>query len=155
MVVIDPLVATCGAMDFDEIKEGRSRLQPLRDLCSETGVTAMVIHHLNKDARQGRTNRNRLAGSHQLMAAASADWTMHTGNANDGTRLIEVSCHARRFGSGSFNIRSAGPASFERVEAEEKASAARRLEDLLGNRTGEIVTRAEIGRSSVSIEIGL
>ncbi len=55
-------------MDFNDLGEGRSRLKPRRYSGSRVGVTAIVIHHLNKDRRQGKTNRNRVARGHHLVA---------------------------------------------------------------------------------------
>lgn len=145
LLVIDPLAAACKGDSFDEIGEGRKRLQPLKKLCTEMGVTTIVIHHLNKDYRQGRTNRNRQAGSHQLMAAASLDWTMFSEEAPDGSSIIEIGYHGRQVGRGSFKISSSSETHFEPLDEERRGASYDKLRQHVLENPGKSYKREELG----------
>jgi hypothetical protein len=71
LIVIDPLAAACLDIDFDTVGSGRNKLSGLKRLIDEFESCAIVVHHLNKGLASGRS---RVAGSHQILAAASGDW---------------------------------------------------------------------------------
>jgi hypothetical protein len=96
LVVVDPLVAACKDVDFDSVGKGRGKLALLKALCTEERVAVLVVHHLNKNVASGH-GHSRHAGSHQLVAAASSDWTMHA-KQRGALRTVDVQCRGRMVG---------------------------------------------------------
>lgn len=114
LIVIDPLVAATGNTDYETPGMGRNKLTKLKDLCNDHGVCVIVIHHLNKDFRSG-SGYSRHAGSHQLVATASADWTL-TSSISSESREIRIATRSRIYGHRNLVVQSSGMTDFRMVE---------------------------------------
>jgi predicted ATP-dependent serine protease len=130
LVVIDPLVAACMYTDFDGTGAGRQKLSRLKQLCEEERTNILVIHHLNKDYKQG-LGQGRLAGSHQLSATASATWTINGSGDFKKGRTMTLSYRGRTVGHGRLKIFTTGLTDFVRVEEDESDLRSAVLEIML------------------------
>lgn len=94
LLVIDPLYGAHSADNLTDGTSARRVLQPLKDLCREERLTALVIHHLNKAVSVGMT-RERMADSNQILAAASMDILIDSSESADGARELRLQCRGR------------------------------------------------------------
>ena len=72
LVIIDP-VAMVATKDSHRNAETRRDLQPLADLCRETGAAALGIHHLAKGSAGREPQEERLIGSIAFAALGPVD----------------------------------------------------------------------------------
>jgi hypothetical protein len=106
LVIIDPLYAANRAESLTDGAAARRVLQPLKDLCREEQVTAILVHHLNKNTSAGAV-RERFADSNQLLASVSMDWLMDSDELHDGSREIMLRSRGRgEFANQTWVIRS-------------------------------------------------
>ena len=94
VIVIDTLYAAIDLKSLSQGMEGRSALAPLKELCRAENVSAMVLHHINKNDNIGMT-RNRFSDSGQVLAVASSDWLMGSHARKDGVHELRVTTQGR------------------------------------------------------------
>jgi putative DNA primase/helicase len=92
-VIIDP-VALVAVHDSHKNAETRRDLQPLVDLCRETGAAALGIHHFAKSS-SGREPQERLIGSIAFSAMARIVMVAAKTTANDGSPPKNVLMRAK------------------------------------------------------------
>lgn len=97
LLVIDPLYGANQAESLTDGQTARNVLGGLKELCRETNVCAVVLHHITKNTGAGMV-RNRIADSNQILAVASMDLLMDV-TAEDKERRVRVTGHGR----GSFS----------------------------------------------------
>ncbi len=89
LVVIDPLMASMpGSVDSHSDQNIRSVLAPLSKLALETGVTILVVRHLNKSG--GANALYRGGGSIGIVAAARAAYLVAKDPKDDTRRILAV-----------------------------------------------------------------
>jgi AAA domain len=94
LIVIDPLYGAIEMQSISKGVEGRSSLKDLKELCRVENVSAVVLHHTNKNVSVGMT-RERFADSGQILAVASTDWLIEARIKPDGTRDLMMSTTGR------------------------------------------------------------
>lgn len=160
LVVVDPLAAATESVNFDNVGEARSKLQPLKDLAARRDLAVVVVHHLSKFNAQGGSRRMSVAGSHQLLATASGDIVMRSSRSGAG-RAIELDVTARMIGTLSIGVFSEAVAKYRLARPEERKVGRKREgadAAILGALTvanGEVtqdwlITETKYKRSSVS-----
>lgn len=133
LVVIDPLVAAFGDVDFNDQSQTRMALKRLKALCNDHGIVVILIHHLRKDASAGPLDRNRTAGSAQIMATCSADWILKT-EEKKGVRTFRIRVTGRMIGQTELVVRSTAVTDFSLVKEGSEVATGRAnssLEDLI------------------------
>ncbi|MBS1704222.1 MAG: AAA family ATPase [Armatimonadetes bacterium] len=95
LIVIDTLMACLGRQSTSGAKDGRDALAPLKELCRVENVSAVVLHHINKNNASGM-NRSRFLDSSQLLAVASVDWLMVADVLRNGDREIQMTTTGRK-----------------------------------------------------------
>jgi hypothetical protein len=122
LIVVDPLYGAVGAESLTGGREARKGLQPLKDICNEFNVSAIVLHHFTKATHLG-LSRERLADSNQIAATASMDLLMESQDQPGGGRLIRLKGRGRGlFANHTWIIRSSGPGDYELEPTEDEAT---------------------------------
>lgn len=93
LVIIDP-VAMVAVKDLHRNAETRRDLQPVVDLCRETGAAVLGIHHFAKGSG-GREPQERLIGSIAFVAVARLVWVAAKVQAQDGQPARNVLMRAK------------------------------------------------------------
>ncbi len=89
LVIVDPLMAALpGAIDSHSDQNIRSILAPLSKLAHQTGVTVLVVRHLNKSG--GGNALYRGGGSIGIVAAARAAFLVAKDPEDEGRRVLAV-----------------------------------------------------------------
>jgi KaiC/GvpD/RAD55 family RecA-like ATPase len=150
LLVIDPLYAANRAESLTDGAAARRVLQPLKDLCREERVTAILVHHLNKNTGAGAV-RERFADSNQLLASASMDWLMDSDELNDGTREIVLRSRGRgEFANQTWVIRSGQLGEYQLLRSGRDADRGQEATDarILEALEGRTATAAELADQS-------
>lgn len=146
LVIIDPLYAANTAESLTDGATARRVLQPLKDLCREECVSAILVHHLNKNSGAGM-DRSRMADSNQLLASASMDVLMDAEERGDGSRDITLKCRGRgEFANQTWVIRSKGMGDYELLRHGAQADNSREELDstIIETLKGNTLTSAQI-----------
>jgi len=115
LLVIDPLYAANQAESLSDGRTARQVLAGLKDLCRETGVCCVVLHHITKNTASGMV-RERMADSNQILATASMDLLMDVTENGDGSRNVRLVGHGRgSFANQTWVLRSTGIPHWELV----------------------------------------
>ncbi len=115
LVVIDPLYGANSAESLSDGRKARETLAGLKELCRETGVCALVLHHLTKATASGMV-RERMADSNQILAVASMDLLMDSSEQGDGSRDVRLVGHGRgSFANQTWVLRSRSVSDWELV----------------------------------------
>jgi putative DNA primase/helicase len=93
LLIIDP-VAMVAVKDSHRNAETRRDLQPLVELCRETGAAVLGIHHFAKGSG-GREPQERLIGSVAFAAVARLVWVVARVQAQDGQPARNVVMRAK------------------------------------------------------------
>lgn len=93
LVIIDP-IAMVAVKDSHRNAETRRDLQPVVDLCRETGAAVLGIHHFAKGS-VGREPQERLIGSVAFAAVARLVWVAAKVQAQDGQSARNVVMRAK------------------------------------------------------------
>jgi len=104
LIIVDPLYSAIITDSLAHGKQARDALTPLKRMCCRLNVSALVIHHLNKN--QLGTARDRVADSHQILATASMDVLMM---ANEEAEGRDITLHMKgrgRYANGTWAIHS-------------------------------------------------
>ncbi len=113
LLVIDPLYGANQAESLTDGRTARRVLAGLKDLCRETGVCAVVLHHITKNTASGMV-RERMADSNQILATASMDLLMEVTENGDGSRTVRLAGHGRgSFANQTWVLRSTAVAEWE------------------------------------------
>lgn len=129
LVVIDPLVAAFGDVDFNDQSETRKALKRLKSLCNDYGTSVILIHHLRKDASAGPLDRNRTAGSAQIMATCSADWILKQDLTENG-RTFRIRITGRLIGQKELVVQSTSMTDYAILREGTQAASTRVDENL-------------------------
>lgn len=68
LIVVDPLLGAIQGRSLSDSWSARRSLQPLKDMCRDSGITALVLHHEKSDRIRGK---RAVADNPQLAAVAS------------------------------------------------------------------------------------
>ena len=90
LVVVDPLLAACGAGDFANPRRARHALEGFKQVCVTSGAAGLVIHHAKE--RAGRAHR--VAESPQLAATATLNMVLNHRPA-EGGRVVRLEMTGR------------------------------------------------------------
>jgi putative DNA primase/helicase len=93
LIIIDP-IAMVAVKDSHRNAETRRDLQPVVDLCRETGAAVLGIHHFAKGSG-GREPQERLIGSIAFVAVARLVWVAAKVQAQDGQPARNVLMRAK------------------------------------------------------------
>lgn len=131
LIIIDPLYAANTAESLTDGATARRVLQPLKDLCREEQVSAILVHHLNKNSGAGM-DRSRMADSNQLLASVSMDILMDAEERGDGSREITLKSRGRgEFANMTWVIRSPEMGKYELLRRGSDADSSREETDSL------------------------
>lgn len=90
LIVVDPLHAAYSAGSISDGATARRVLAGVKGFCSKYNLSVLVLHHLTK--RAGMMNRDRIAESGQILAAASMDWLMEVETKPGGLQAEGTEC---------------------------------------------------------------
>jgi len=148
LLVIDPLYGANEAESLADGRKARQVLAGLKELCRETGVCALVLHHVNKNTGSGMV-RERMADSNQILATASMDLLMDVTEQGDGSRQVRLVGHGRgSFANQTWVLRSESVSSWELVASGSAADVDSEYRD---NQIVDAVTEAPEGLTAVQL----
>lgn len=113
LIVVDPLHAAHSGRSLYDGWAARKTLRDLKKLCNDSGVTALVLHHLTTRGKR------RVVESVQLSAIAGMVMMLsfrHPAGQSD-SRIVTLDCMGRgRFTNTTFHFASANPLDYQPVD---------------------------------------
>lgn len=157
LIVVDPLMGSTSCDSMTESKKSRDSLEKLNDLCAETGVTVLMIHHFNKGFH-AQASSNRMSDSHQIPSICSQYWNLDWTDVRDGRFLTLSGAGRHDNGSKQWTIWSPNVSTFELSDPVAKALA--KVENRSATKSQPVGTASrilrvmELGQSYSAADLG-